>query len=77
MSNEYKSLHGKQIHLKLGSMPKSLLCKVTNVEPSGLWVSGSPILEAVVQSGATGLSAPNPVIFVPFHNIHWILAAAE
>jgi hypothetical protein len=76
MANELKNLLDKQIHLKLASMPKPLACTVSSIESVGLWVSGAPILQAVVQAGAGGAPIQNPVIFVPFENIEWLLAAS-
>lgn len=74
MIKEFNDLASEQIHLKLVSMPKPLACKVSHIETGGIWVTGSPILEAVVHSGIGPAPIKNPVIFVPFHNIEWILA---
>jgi hypothetical protein len=74
--NDLKHLVGKPVHIKLRSITKVMACTVSSVEDSGLWISGSPILEVVVQAGAQ-TAAQNPVIYVPLHNVEWIVAALE
>ena len=80
MANDLKHLLARTIHLKLTSFKSPMACMVKNVEELGLWVSGSPILQAVVQSGAV-LHDPPPgastVIFVPFHSVEWFAMAEE
>jgi hypothetical protein len=71
---EFSDFLNEQVHLKLASMPKPLACKVCHIETIGIWVSGSPILQAVVQSGTGPAPMKTPMIFVPHHNIEWILA---
>jgi hypothetical protein len=78
MANDLQHMLSKSIHLKLGSMDKPVACTVRNVESGGLWISGSPILEAVVHAGAArGDPMKDPVIFVPFRNVDWFVMAGE
>jgi hypothetical protein len=76
MDNVLKDLTNKQIHLKLASMAVPLACKVSSIESAGIWVSGAQILQAVVQTGTGSAPIQNPVIFVPMHNVDWILTAS-
>jgi hypothetical protein len=76
--NTFEKLRGNSVHLKLISMPKPLPVKVTNVENYGVWIAGTSITQAVVQAGT--VPAPgvqNLVVFVPFQNIEWLVAAQE
>lgn len=74
--NDLDHLRNKQIGLKLNNQPKAFNCTVKNAEPSGLWVSGGPIFQHVVQSGAGGTTA-QLVIFVPYANVDWFAMAEE
>jgi hypothetical protein len=74
--NDLKHLVGKPIHIKLASVSKPLACTVSGVESAGLWIIGTPILEVVVHAGAVSAER-DPVIFVPLHNIEWLVAALE
>jgi hypothetical protein len=74
--NTLEKLRGKQAHLKVNWQPKPISVKVVNVEISGLWVDGSPIMQAVVQAGA--VSPPQAlVVFVPFETVEYVVAVKE
>jgi hypothetical protein len=72
--NNLKLLTGKSVHIKLRSVPKPLACTISSVEDAGLWISGTPVLEFVVQAGAK-TAEREPVTFVPIHNVEWVVAA--
>ena len=74
--NDLEHMQNKQISLKLTNQPKALGCTVKNAESSGLWLSGSPILQHVVQSGAVA-SASQLVVFVPYTSVDWFAMAEE
>ena len=74
--NSLKHLVGKPVHIKVASLAKPFAAQVSSIEESGLWIVGSPILQAVVQAGA-GTAEWEPVVFVPLHNVEWIVAALD
>jgi hypothetical protein len=73
--NSLEKLRGKEVHLKLNTLEKPVAAKVINLETSGLWIEGSPILQAVVGAGAKGFQSS--IVFVPFQNVEWLVAEKE
>ena len=73
---ELSGLTGKQISLKLKSQEKAMNCTVKYVVQSqqGIWVTGSPILEHVVKTGGGAPPMRQPMIFVFFESIEWLVA---
>jgi hypothetical protein len=73
MPNALKYLAGKSVHVKLSIADKPISCTVSSVEEAGVWLTGTPLLEIIIQSGVK-TTERNLVVFVPMQQVEWILA---
>ena len=72
-------LVGQTVEMKIASLDAAISAVILGVESAGLWIHKGNVMEAITASQA-GIASPapkEPVVFLPFAQISWVMAESK
>jgi hypothetical protein len=71
-------LQGKNVGVRISSLPVAVPATVSFVEQDGIWLVGQDLVNHLTKSGGgMPVGGKAPAVYVPFSQILWLVAPNE